>query len=110
MTVHDVRNLLRLAAAGAALFFPATAFADRIDGEWCHAASSFTIDGRHILTPGGNRVLGVYTRHTFTYVAPANEPDAGAEIRLILLSEEALQLMRPGAAQSELWQRCKVTS
>jgi hypothetical protein len=101
--------LARLALA-AAVLVPAPALADRIDGEWCRGAFAFTIDGPHILTPGGNRILGIYTRHSFTYVVPAGEPEAGSEVRMLLLDEEALQLMRAGAAQSELWQRCRVTS
>jgi len=85
--------------------------ADAIDGEWCLGASHFAIDGPKIRTPGGNTISGNYSRHGFRYVAPAGEADAGAEIVMILLNEETVQLSRnPGSPKPEIWRRCKVTS
>ena len=110
MSVKGVGTALWLAIAGAIGFFPSIARADRIDGEWCHGTSSFMIEGPHIVTPGGSQIQGLYTRHSFTYVVPASEPDAGSEVKMLLLNEEALQLIRAGGAQPEIWQRCKVTS
>ncbi len=110
MSFKAVAPAASLVVCAATLFFPGMALADKIDGSWCHGASSFTIEGPHIFTPGGDRVVGLYTRHSFTYIIPAGEPEAGSEVRMQLLSEEALQLTRSGAAQSELWQRCNATS
>ena len=85
--------------------------ADAIDGEWCLGKSHFAIDGPKIRTPGGNTINGDYSRHGFRYLAPAGEVDAGAEVVMILLNEETVQLSRnPGAPNPELWRRCKVTS
>jgi hypothetical protein len=88
-----------------------SARADAIDGEWCLGTSHFAIDGPNILTPGGNRTQGNYSRHGFVYVVPANEPGAGSEINMILLNEENVQLTRAGQTSSaEIWRRCKPTS
>jgi len=100
-----------LIAAGALCLVPRGAHADVIDGEWCLGASHFAIDGPNILTPGGNRIQGNYSRHGFLYVVPANEPGAGGEISMLLLNEETVQLTRKGEASGpEIWRRCKPTS
>jgi hypothetical protein len=83
--------------------------ADAIDGEWCLGGSHFAIDGPSLLTPGGNRIQGAYTRHSFAYVVPQNEAGAGTEITMALLNEETVQLTRKGQTP-EVWRRCKVTS
>ena len=67
---------------------PMPALADAIDGEWCLGTSHFAIDGPNILTPGGSRIQGNYSRHGFAYVVPTNEPGAGVEISMVLLNEE----------------------
>jgi hypothetical protein len=88
-----------------------SARADAIDGEWCLGTSHFAIAGPSILTPGGNRIQGTYSRHGFVYVVPGNEPGAGGEISMILLNEENVQLTRAGQVNSlEIWRRCKPTS
>lgn len=88
------------------------ALADVIDGEWC------SDDGRHlsiagptIVTPGGTRMQGAYTRHSFLYTAPANEPNGGEEVSLRLLSEIAVQI-RFGGEESRVqtWHRCTETT
>jgi hypothetical protein len=85
--------------------------ADAIDGQWCLGASHFSIDGPNILTPGGNRLQGNYSRHGFFYIVPANEPGAGGEINMLLLNEETVQLTRTDVSSApEIWQRCKPTS
>jgi hypothetical protein len=84
--------------------------ADAIDGQWCLGASHFAIQGPSILTPGGNRIEGNYTRHAFAYVVPASEPGAGSQIDMQLLNEETVQLTRKGQASPEIWRRCKPTS
>ena len=83
--------------------------ADAIDGEWCLASSHFKIEVPNILTPGGNRIVGNYDRHGFTYVGPASEEGAGSEIVMVLLSEENIRLTRASGAP-EIWKRCKPTS
>jgi hypothetical protein len=100
-----------LLAVAALSLLPRGARADAIDGEWCLGASHFAIDGPSILTPGGNRITGNYSRHGFHYVVPANEPGAGGEIDMVLLNEETVRLTRKGqASPPEIWKRCKPTS
>jgi hypothetical protein len=87
------------------------AHADAIDGQWCLGPSHFAIEGPNILTPGGNRIQGNYSRHAFAYVVPASEPGAGGEIDMTLLNEETVQLTRKGqTSPPEIWRRCKPTS
>jgi hypothetical protein len=105
------RTVWPLAAAVAISLSASAARADAIDGEWCLAGSHFAIDGPKIRTPGGNTIQGSYSRHGFRYIVPANEVGAGAEIVMVLLNEETVQLSRnPGPSAPEIWRRCKVTS
>jgi hypothetical protein len=83
--------------------------ADAIDGQWCLGSSHFEIDGPNIRTPGGNRIVGNYHRHGFTYVVPPNEQDAGTQIVMVLLNEETVAVTR-GSSPPETWRRCKPTS
>ena len=58
-----------------ALVFAGPAFADAIDGNWCHVdGRRFTIRGPAITTPAGNSLQGNYDRHYFSYPIPASEP------------------------------------
>jgi hypothetical protein len=91
----------------------ATARADVIDGEWCTTDGRLhvTIRGPSIVTPGGKALDGDYTRHSFTYLSPEREPDAGAKIFMVLLNEETMR-SRAGAAPTgetgdRMWNRCK---
>ncbi len=101
-------------AAGS--FFVATgvAYADKIDGTWCSPdGKSMTIEGRRITTPGGNNLIGTYTRHTFTYDVPAGEPDEGSRIWSEQLNDEMIRVTRyrseePG--EPVIWTRCEVIS
>jgi hypothetical protein len=86
-----------------------SARADAIDGQWCFGSSHFEINGPKIRTPGGNDIVGNYDRHGFAYVVPANEQDAGAQIIMVLLNEETVQLTR-GRSAPETWKRCKPVS
>jgi hypothetical protein len=90
------------------------AAADVIDGNWCH------LDGRHlsirgpeIVTPGGNRIAGDYSRHSFSYTIPANEPAAGSTVYMILRGEYLMHLrvgeQPTGADPREEWKRCAPT-
>ena len=89
--------------------------ADAIDGEWCREGRHFAISGPDIFTWGGTRMKGDYDRHGFKYTVPPNEPEAGAEIAMVLRGEELVFVFKKpkGATASgepEPWRRCKVTS
>jgi hypothetical protein len=88
------------------------AFADAIDGDWCSDdGRHMTITGSSIVTPGGTRMQGAYTRHSFAYTVPANEPDAGQEVTMRLLSEMAVQVRSgPADRPSLIWHRCQPTT
>jgi hypothetical protein len=81
-------------------------------GGWCSE------DGRHclsraqkIITPNGTRMEGVYSLHSFLYVIPSNEAQAGQEVSMQLLNETAVNA-RVGAptAPSKVWRRCTETT
>jgi hypothetical protein len=112
MPLTTPSRLTRFAALLAGFTGLATAaHADRIDGEWCFSTQSLQIEGPTIRTPGGAKISGTYSRHNFSYVVPAPEPEAGAEIDMQLLSEEAMVLTRKkGGKPEETWKRCRVTS
>ena len=102
---------LALAAAGSILA-PGEGRADAIDGNWCAPDGRvMSIAGPAIVTPGGNRITGDYSRHAFSYVAPAGESDAGTVISMVLLNENTVRLSpRAGAEREEIWHRCDVIS
>ena len=84
------------------------ALADAIDGNWCHSdGRRFSIRGPEIVTPGGKRMEGNYSRHWFSYTAPAPEPGAGKTIFMTLADENTvhLRLGEPTSAP-ETWVRC----
>jgi hypothetical protein len=87
------------------------AFADAIDGNWCHSdGRRFTIRGPAITTPGGNQLQGNYDRHYFSYSVPASEPRAGETVFMTLMGEYLVHL-RVGkdsstAGPAEEWKRC----
>ena len=95
---------------GTALALSGAARADAIDGRWCHQdGRRLAIRGPEIVTPGGNRTSGDYSRHNFSYVVPATEPAAGQTIYMRLLSEYLMhsRLGAPaGEAPPEVWNRC----
>jgi hypothetical protein len=84
------------------------ALADAIDGNWCHTdGRRFIIHGPEIVTPGGTRMEGNYSRHWFTYTAPAPEPGAGQTIFMALADENTVYLRRgEQTAAPETWVRC----
>ena len=99
---------LWLGALAALILSAGSAFADVIDGNWCHAdGRRLSIRGEEIVTPRGNKLTGNYTRHFFDYVTPADEPGAGQTVYLILLSEYAME-SRLGTrdAPAQTWRRC----
>ena len=90
----------------AMLLAPGIAFADSIDGAWCHDKQGrMMINGPAIVTPAGTRTQGDYGRHSFSYVVPTGEPGAGATVSMRLVSEEAVQV-RVGQGSVDTWLRC----
>jgi hypothetical protein len=98
-------------AAIAALLATGPARADAIDGHWCWQTRHMQIQGPAIVTPGGKQTTGTYTRHAFSYVVPAAEPDAGQAIDMTLVSEDIVHL-RVGRTTGEpqVWRRCAAPS
>lgn len=91
---------------------PAAAFADAIDGRWCSPeGKSLEIEGPRLLTPGGARIDGNYSRHAFTYVSPAGEEAGGSTIYMVLLGEETMEV-RAGnpVGKPVTWKRCQTIS
>lgn len=104
-------RILWPAVALAACIGATPALADAIDGEWC------SDDGRHlsiagpaIVTPGGTRMQGAYTRHSFLYTAPQSEPDGGQEVSMRLLSETVVQIRFGPERPVQTWHRCTETT
>ncbi len=112
--MHSARRAWATSAAGVllAVLGAPEARADAIDGDWCFATQTLNIQGPRIRTPGGTEMTGDYTRHSFNYVVPAQEPGAGTGIAMRLLSEETMALARAGErdADHQLWKRCKPIS
>ncbi|MDH3739902.1 MAG: hypothetical protein OER92_11960 [Alphaproteobacteria bacterium] len=86
------------------------AHADAIDGHWCHSdAGRMEIRGPAIVTPGGTQMEGLYGRHSFSYVVPASEPAAGANVDMILIDDDTVHLTRgpsTSAQTPQVWHRC----
>ena len=96
-------SLLAFALSLAA--FPA--LADSIDGNWCRdSGQRLSIAGPSIVTPGGARIQGDYSRHAFSYVVPAGEPGAGSTIEMRLLGEYDMQSRTAGTTAPLDWKRC----
>ena len=102
----SIRKTSVIAALGLiALCTPA--LADAIDGNWCHNdGRRFIIRGPDIVTPGGTQMQGNYSRHWFTYTAPAPEPGAGQLVQLTLLNENTVNSKVGEAGAPETWVRC----
>lgn len=83
------------------------AIADQIDGDWCFPGDgrNLTIQGDDIITAHGTRTTGDYTRHSFHYVVPENDPGAGDDINMRQLNDETMVLTRPDGVE-ETWKRC----
>ena len=98
-----------IALSFAALLLAAgAAHADAIDGDWCRAdGKRISIRGPEIVTPGGQRIQGLYARHYFEYVIPAGEAGANDKV-FITLQNEQLAHARQGAADApvQIWIRC----
>ena len=79
---HGLLLLIGLGCA-APLGFVGAARADAIDGDWCRSGGKrMTIRGPAIVTPGGQKTNGNYSRHYFSYEIPAGEVGAGATVSI----------------------------
>ena len=82
------------------LFFSAPAWADAIDGQWCHQdGRRLSINGPTMVLPSGKRIEGDYDRHGFRHT------DDGVAIVLQLLGENHMHRM-VGTQPHEDWRRC----
>jgi hypothetical protein len=93
------------------------ALADAIDGTWCAEKDSrqITIQGSSATFPGGQKVGGDYTRHSFAFQVPPPLANAGQKMDMRLLGETVLRAITISAdgqtrSDPELWRRCEPTS
>jgi hypothetical protein len=103
--------LVRIAMFAATMLVAQTNIcrADAIDGEWCSVdGMRMSIHGPDIVTPGGKRHQGNYSRHAFDYIVPAGEAGSGDVVNIILQGEW-LAISRQGPLDSprKQWRRCK---
>jgi hypothetical protein len=107
-----LKRLLAAGLVGALLGLPSGAWADAIDGNWCWQNRHMQIEGPRIVTPGGKPITGNYTRHAFSYVVPAPEPDAGQTVNMTLVNENIVHLWIGAAAgrEPQVWRRCAAPS
>jgi len=112
----NIRNLFMTLLGAAVFMFPNPAFADAIDGHWCHKdGRRMSIEGNVLITPGGKSMEGEYERHGFAYVIPGGEPGAGSRASMALQSEDVIRMFIPGKGPLpsqptiETWQRCNLT-
>lgn len=114
MVARSGSKLLGIAMAAAIVGLPGLALADAIDGNWCleNTRKFMSIDGVQIVTPGGSRTEGNYSRHAFDYVIPPPEPQAGTVVGMLLVNENTINLVvgtkfvSRGAPNVEVWRRC----
>ena len=109
MTLRHSSSIL----LAAAVCWPASVRADAIDGDWCNeeGGQRITIQGPAVVTPGGTRIQGDYTRHSFSYTTPSNEPAAGQKVDMVLLNETNVQVRTEGrAVPPRVWHRCTGTT
>ena len=85
-----------------------SAHADAIDGDWCRSdGKRMTIRGPAIVTPGGQKTNGDYTRHFFSYVIPPGEVGAGATVSIQLLGEYLAHARQGADGSVQEWRRCQ---
>lgn len=84
--------------------------ADQIDGDWCFSdGRHVAIDGPEIVTPAGTLLTGIYRRHSFHYVVPKEEPNAGSTVHMFQLNDETMSVrVGPNTAVVTIqeWYRC----
>jgi hypothetical protein len=85
--------------------------ADAIDGNWCDTkGKTMSISGSTIVTPGGTRMDGQYSRHNFAYTVPERENGAGTPVSMSLVTENTIRLQAGTSGAPETWHRCEQTS
>ncbi len=101
-------NWKTIAAALALAVIAAPALADAIDGDWCHTKDGrrFSIRGPEIVTAGGNKMQGDYSRHAFSYVVPTPEPGNGQTVFMTLMDENTVSFRLGTNGDTEVWLRC----
>lgn len=107
------RVLMQGVAAGLAGFLISAnaARADAIDGNWCDTkGKTMSISGSTIVTPGGTRMDGQYSRHRFAYTVPEREIGAGTPVSMSLVTENTIRLQAGTSGSPETWHRCEHTS
>ena len=107
------RVLMQGVAAGLAGFLISSvaARADSIDGNWCDTkGKTMSISGSTIVTPGGTRMDGQYSRHRFAYTVPERASGAGAPVSMSLVTENTIRLQTGTSGAPETWHRCEHTS
>jgi hypothetical protein len=103
------RSLLpALAGLSTTLLAVPPASADAIDGDWCSNVGMrrLTIEGPGIVTPAGKQWTGLYSRHSFEYLAPPGEKEAGKHVAMRLVNEYVMLFRPDGATDAEVWNRC----
>lgn len=92
-----------------AFFLSKSAVADAIDGHWCSPqGKTISIAGPTVETPAGQRLQGLYDRHGFIYTVPDAEPDAGKQVRMVLVDDNTVRLtIGEGATELQTWRRCR---
>lgn len=89
---------------------PAAALADEIGGDWCaDDGRNVRIEFSRIRTPGGVWIDGDYERHSYVFVIPEGEADAGTRVEMVQWSEEEVRVTYAGQ-ETESWHRCQMTS
>ncbi len=58
------------------------------------------------MAPGGNRIDGDYTRHSFTYTVPEDEPGEGGTVAMRQLNDQTIEVLPEGATKTQLRRRC----
>jgi len=85
----------------------APAYADSIDGNWCtETGLRMTIQGPSLVSPGGARMAGDYSRHGFSYTAPNGEPGGGGRVDLVLQNENQVRAQAASGSIEPTWRRC----
>ena len=88
------RHLITSPAIAAFALPAGVAWADQIDDDWCFSnGRHMAINGPEIVSPAGTQLIGVYERHSFCYVVPKEEPNAGSTVHMFQLNDETINVM-----------------
>lgn len=104
-----MRFALRILLAAAGMAAADAAHADAIDGAWCSPEGrKLFIEGRTLTLWNGRIIEGEYGRHSFRFIAPDGDPDAGTGLLLTLYGETEMHFSRPTG--TDIWKRCELVS